>query len=110
MAHAHKAWAFSLKDNMRTIHVFPDYCSTGLWENHVNMDESYFTEALDPTDFIALKYWHNVWEFNVNDGTPGNDTDKLRPSYWRQWGKDGKAMVDSWNAKQSIFHFVYQGG
>lgn len=94
---------------MRTIKVFPDYCSSGLWENHTNLDESSFEGVLNHVDFMALKYWHNVWEFNVNDGTTNNDTDKLRDSYWAKWEKDGRDMVDAWNEKQSEFKFVYQG-
>lgn len=93
---------------MRTIKVFPDYGSSGLWENHVNLDESEFEGVLSHTDLMALKYWHYAWEWNNNDGTPGNDRDKVPFRFWAQWGIDGMDMVDAWNMKQSEFKFVYQ--
>lgn len=93
---------------MRVIKVFPDYCSSGLWEGGANCDESEFEGVLNASDFVALKYWHFIWECFADDGC-STKLVKLSPSFWEQWVKDGKDMVDGWNTKQDVFKFVYKG-
>lgn len=89
---------------MKTIvKVFPDYCSSGLWENvsGANMDESELEHVLDTTDFIALRYWHEIWEFFIADG-PASET------YKQRWNEHGKQLVEEWNKKQDKVQFVYK--
>jgi len=82
----------------RIVKVFPDYCSSGLWENGVNMDESEVN--LSAIDLIALRYWHEIWEFFIADGISSE-------KYIKRWNKDGQQMVDSWNTKQDEIQYVY---
>jgi hypothetical protein len=92
---------------MKTVKVFPDHCSSGLWnEEGANMCESTLEDILDPVDFIALKYWHSTWEFLLS-GFPLHKDIKMREGYFKRWNKDGQAMVDCWNAKQDKVKFVY---
>jgi hypothetical protein len=73
------------------IKLFPDYCSTGLWrEDGCNVDpkELGISEGLQ----IALKYWHEVWEFNIAE-----DDDDLKSKrsqkYIQRWKADGKKLA-----------------
>lgn len=54
----------------KLISVFPDYCSTGLWKDHINVDPS--SLGVSSGLQIALKYWHTYWEsYLVDDGFCG---------------------------------------
>lgn len=88
------------------IRVFPDYCSSGLWHGRggYNMDEESFLDVLDSTDLMALKYWHHSWEASMDS------FGCLLSKRWQDnWEQDGQLLVDSWNAKQEKYQFVYVG-
>lgn len=95
---------------MVKITVFPDYCSSGLWnEAGANMDEREFEGVLSTPDLMALKYWHCMWEFHAEDFGFSNLHQPMTDSFWNSWSEDGKALVDAWNSKQDVFQFVYSG-
>lgn len=75
---------------MAKIKVFPDYCSTGLWdkETGANIDvPRYVSDELR----IALKYWHDNWEFFI---TPGS----CSPLYYLRWQDDGRTLTKRLNS------------
>ena len=95
---------------MWTIRVFPDYQSSGLWGDGGNWDESDFEGVLSHADLMALKYWHQAWELLIMDGAQDNPpVQRMRDSYIARWSKDGTDLVESWNSKQSVFKFIYEG-
>lgn len=86
------------------IKVMPDHMSSGLWNEatHAMMDVDEFLEGtFTRTDTLALKYWHEVWEFFITEG-------KATLSYQSGWNEDGQALVDQWNKQQDVYEFVYQ--
>jgi hypothetical protein len=95
-----------MKEKMRTIKVFPDYCSSGLWEDGANIDKSEFDGMVPETALIALKYWHWIWEVCQDDDY--NLT--FSPRWHRQWWEDGKDIIDCLNRHTEHFHdiqFIY---
>lgn len=93
----------------KTIRVFPDYASSGLWESNpegggVNMDESEVAHCVPTHLMIALKYWHRCWE-DYGEGW----AEQVGSIYADQWEQDGITIVDAMNACQDEFEFVYIG-
>lgn len=90
----------------RIIKVFPDYCSTGLWENHANIDVEQF-EWLPPSLVIALKYWHFAWE-RAHDYM--GCTWSGGKEYYEEWYEDGQEIVNNLDAYGYKFgvEFVYE--
>lgn len=88
--------------NKTIVKVFPDNLSTGLWINHVNVDESRFA-YLPETVIIALKYWHAAWEFWIDDG-------RATQSFVDGWNYDGQKIVDVMNTYShgEPYTFVYE--
>lgn len=85
------------------IEVFPDYCSTGLWdtESRANIDPE-SSGVSDPALLLALKYWHWTWEFLVV-----NDT--LSAHAVQTWVQDGAQLVKLLNERYAGVHeFVYR--
>lgn len=88
------------------IRVFPDYCSSGLWDEHGNLDERDFESVLSASQLLALKYWHQIWEASMGSYGLSCSYSKL----WQdKWEADGKALVTSFNECQDIYEFVYIG-
>jgi len=77
----------------RTIKVFPDYCSTGLWENQISVDVEQF-DWLPFSATMALRYWHRAWEMLY-------DYESCKwmgsTSYYKEWYEDGKELVNIMN-------------
>lgn len=91
------------------IRVFPDYCSSGLWDvEGVNLDEAGFETVLGTSNLLALKYWHNIWEFEI---ACFDDSEKPRVSeeYIKEWDEDGQKLVEQFNKCQDTYEFVYCG-
>lgn len=94
----------------KTIRIFPDYASSGLWESNpegggANMDESEVAHCIPAHLMIALKYWHLVWEDHAEHWAKYES--KITCAH--QWEQDGIAIVDAMNACQEEFNFVYVG-
>lgn len=91
---------------MRIVEVFPDYCSTGLWDRrtHINLDESSISGHVPKHMLIALKYWHLVWELRVDSN---NWTSCSLHAI--EWESDGIKLVEAMNSIQREFLFVYVG-
>lgn len=84
---------------MKTVKVFPDFLSSGLWlvtdkpYRHINIDESDVSHFVPPVVMIALKYWHHIWEIMVDDDY--NST--MSAMYLEQWHDAGEVIVDALN-------------
>ena len=92
---------------MRTITIYPDYCSSGLWnEDGANMCESAMEGIIPEELMMLLKYWHWTWEFFIND-----EEVSPRPSHEAKmiWYEDGQKIVDAFNkCLTNVTHkFVY---
>lgn len=88
---------------MIRIKVMADYCSSGLWEESgTNLWAGDFTHVLSNADLIALKYWHEAWEFWIAEGRASKE-------YIKRWNKDGQKLVDAWNQKQTDYEFYLVG-
>lgn len=97
---------------MKTVLVFPDYCSTGFWllheclespigSTHVNCDGEDF--GLPAEILIAVKYWHHTWELCQDK----DYNSIMSHSYFREWMEDGKALVQAMNNFSTDYNFVY---
>lgn len=83
------------------IRVYPDYMSSGLWdESGTNLDEDKFRDLLGYSNMMALRYWHETWEFLGEFG--------MSSSYWQRWQEDGRKLVEEFNKCQDKYEFVYQ--
>ncbi len=86
--------------------MFPDYCSTGLW-----YPGGY---NLDPTELgvssglqLALKYWHEVWEFTIAD-SGGIYKPTASENYIARWIEDGKILAALLTAENDKYEFEYK--
>lgn len=86
------------------IKVFPDHCSSGLWneETYGNIDPPESVGISDPALLLALKYWHWTWEFLLIEG-------KLTRRAAETWLKDGEMLVALLNERYTGIHnFTYR--
>jgi hypothetical protein len=85
------------------IEVFPDYCSTGLWdaETRASIDPS----EVDPTAcdaiaqalFAGLRQWHWTWEYMFTQYRFSDTTARI-------WASDGASIVAGLNAHYAGVH------
>ena len=92
---------------MRTITIYPDYCSSGLWdEDGASMCESAMEGIISEELMMLLKYWHWTWEFFIND-------EEVLPKASNEakmiWYEDGQKIVEAFNkCLTNVTHkFVY---
>jgi len=112
----------------RIVEVFPDYCSTGLWlvnecichsreelrqegkfGDHANVDAE--EVGVSPGLALALKYWHEMWEFNIADSEEASTwTMRARPSkkYIARWAEDGRKLAQLLSAENDKYEFIYK--
>jgi len=73
-----------MKQERKLIELFPDYCSTGLWEpgGGCNLDpaELGISQSLQ----MLLKYWHKYWELNLENDVWTDKADRPPDPYWRK--------------------------
>ncbi len=86
------------------IRVFPDYCSSGLWDDRGNLDADKFESVLGKSNLIALRYLHDIWEFMI--ACCCDEQPRVGDEYIREWRKDWEALVDQFNLCQDKFEFV----
>lgn len=103
----------------RIIEVMPDYSSSGLWLMYTE------EELKDPQKWgrhimiypqiagvseplqIALKYWHEVWEFEIAGGADPDFKPKVSQKYMDRWGRDGKKLAALMSAENDKYEFIY---
>lgn len=91
----------------KQLHVYPDYCSTGLW----------FTGAYNPDEFnippmtkLALKYWHVLWEqwdIDMPSLQPQLPSKQWIHGFYKEWWEDGKAIAQDIQASNPELDVVY---
>lgn len=94
----------------KQIRVFPDYCSSGVWnENGAEVG----TEVLniDKTTSIALKYWHWMWEqweidLQIPSATPFQRS--WIEQVYGEWWNDGKAIAEAIAQQNPDIDVVYE--
>lgn len=89
----------------RVIKVFPDYCSSGLWDErgcNCSPDEFKISSGLQ----IGLEYWHDYWESNLVQWDDDGELVNVDVRYWNKWRQDGRTLIDAMNAENSEFTFV----
>jgi len=85
--------------------IFPDYTSTGVWLIKEEESTSFYSQfcrhvSCELPDYvpnslkIALQYWHDVWELNMNDNYEWESSVKFR----KCWYNHGKEIVEELNA------------
>lgn len=81
---------------MKTYKVFPDYCSTGLWDSETGVNED-IPKYVPIQLAIMLRMWHELWEFAIADDvfTPKS---KMSTQYIDRWNDDGRYIVYLLNA------------
>lgn len=78
------------------LHVYPDYCSSGLWFNGANYDPDEFN--IPPMTKLALKYWHVLWEqwdIDMPSLQPQFPSKQWINGFYREWWEDGKVIAQS---------------
>lgn len=89
---------------MKTVRVFPDYESTGLWEGAKpggsSMSLSDFEGSLSPIILMALKYWHHTWELSELG---------MSKRYFDEWQEEGRNLVEDMNMhpNNTEYYFIY---
>lgn len=87
------------------IKVFPDYMSTGCWnEDGANCD---VPECVGVANMLALKYWHEIWEYFIADNFEENER-TASPEYIALWADDGEALVVEFNKCQDEYEFLLE--
>lgn len=78
---------------MKTIKIFPDYCSSGIWdENGASMDISEIN--IDKMTELALYYWHWTWEqWEIDIGVHEKPTKEWLNGFYRKWWEDGAVIA-----------------
>jgi hypothetical protein len=103
----------------RLVELFPDYCSTGLWLVHIddevgsqwgyhsNIEAE--TLGVSPALQIAVKYWHDVWEFSIAPQLcDDRDVKFLSDWYIDHWKLDGWKLAELLSAENAEYEFVYK--
>ncbi len=99
---------------MKKFRVFPDYCSTGLWNSEDDLEAPFANtepeKYLSVAECLSLKYWHWTWEFLIaNDCMEENGKPHLSETGIKIWFDDGKKLVDFLNEKyQGKYLFEYE--
>lgn len=93
----------------KQIRVFPDYCSSGVWNEH---GAEVGTEVLniDKATSIALKYWHWIWETWDIDIPDLHETPVEKwwiEEVYGEWWNDGKAIVEAIAQQNPDIDVVY---
>ena len=76
---------------MKNYSVFPDYQSTGIWDEHdgcVNIPDYVSLELK-----MLIQYWHDYWELSINNEF--EHYDYFNPE---QFLADGKIIVELLNS------------
>ena len=96
---------------MKEYHIFPDYCSTGVWTDEGNTD---LPESIPKEYHIALHYWHREWDRVVDPYCPPEtDYEEAVFNYWyEKWWKDGEDLVELMNSEARYWGldvvFIYE--
>lgn len=92
------------------VKVFPDYMSTGVWIDGVNVSPEQI--GISPGLQLALQYWHEMWEFVIADNRYEYEGEMLgeppmcSPEYEQRWRADGAKLVELLNAENDKYMFV----
>lgn len=89
----------------KEIRVFPDYCSTGVWFDYGNVEPQSLgiSEGLQ----LALKYWHDTWEFAITRWGDETLTPLVSQRYIDRWNEDGKKLCELMSKENDKFVFIY---
>lgn len=88
------------------IKVYPDYMSSGLWDNCGDpLDGLDLPALLGYSNMMALRYWHETWEFLAEFG---DRKSPMSSNYWTRWNSDGRKLVEEFNKCQDKYEFIYQ--
>lgn len=88
------------------VKVFPDYCSTGVWlPDGCNAEPDEL--GISPSLQLALKYWHEVWEFNIADIGDDRFNPRTSERYVNRWIDDGKKLAELMTVENDKYVFVY---
>lgn len=94
----------------KQIRIFPDYCSSGIWSETGNMDESEIN--MDTATRLALKYWHwlwEVWDVDMHSLHPNPLSEVWIDKAYRQWWEDGKritCLIASFNPDLDVVYMA----
>lgn len=99
--------------------VFPDYSSTGIWDYYTGENVDPEDTPLTTSEIIALKMWHDVWEYCLYDETCRDDSfelvSRMSDTYIK---KHSKALYNLFNAVNErlgyeafvVEYNIYSGG
>lgn len=88
---------------MKTIKIFPDYCSSGIWSEYGNMDVSQIN--IDKMTELALYYWHWMWEkWELDSSFP---THSWIEKHYAQWWEDGAVIAREIQKQNAQLFVVY---
>lgn len=94
--------------NKINIRVFPDFMASGFWktpeDGHGMIEASQFEGIVPDALLLAVKYWHEVWEFIIADEFKEY---KCSAKYKNRWEEDGKYLVELMSQAQEVYNFIY---
>lgn len=91
---------------MKTIRIFPDYCSSGIWSECGNMDVSQIN--IDKMTELALYYWHWTWEqWELDLGLHAAPSKKWLEDVYTQWWEDGTVIAREIQKQNPELFVVY---
>lgn len=91
---------------MKTIRIFPDYCSSGIWSEYGNMDVSQIN--IDKMTELALYYWHWTWElWEIDIGIHEKPSKEWLDGFYRQWWEDGAVIAREIQKQNPELFVVY---
>lgn len=87
---------------MKTVRIFPDYCSSGIWTDEGNTSLTCLGIQDDVIE-IAMRNWHNVLEYILVE-----DCRKLfSDEFYKKWVKDGEKIVTYLNNQHVHNGYVF---
>lgn len=92
----------------KQIRIFPDYCSSGIWSETGNMNESDIN--MDTATRIALRYWHVLWEqwdIDMPSLQPSFPSKQWIEGFYKEWWEDGKTIVEAIAQQNQHLDVVY---
>lgn len=76
----------------REIHVFPDYMSSGFWEDGCNINEESIEGILSPQLLMLVRTWHELWEVYDHAAFPRSQQDRY-DYLKKKFDEEGKVIV-----------------
>lgn len=96
---------------LRKFRVFPDYTSTGIWDYYTGNSVDPQETTLTTSEIIALRMWHDLWEWCLYDDILSEDLDlsqRMSDEYIKKHAKTLYELFDAVNERLGYEAFIVE--